>query len=385
MPNIKLMESGLPVAPLKIGALESCRELGEKVNDYIVQFRKSTMDKNTDSPLYYNYMRDNYLIDCPCPRFGSGEAKGLLTESIRGADLFLMVDVCNHSLTYSVNGHLNHMSPDDHFQDLKRIIAAANGKARRVNVVMPFLYESRQHKRSSRESLDCALALQELERLGVDEILTFDVHDPNVQNAIPLLSFENLYPTYDIVKSLISNEDTLELDKEKLLVISPDTGAMDRAIYYSSVLGVDVGLFYKRRDHSTVVNGKNPIVDHEYMGREVEGKDVLIVDDMIASGESVLDIALELKKRNAKNVYVATTFAFFTEGLEKFNKYYSDGIISKVYSTNLTYISPELRETKWFNAVDMSEFLSRVINRLNYGKSIAKYMDATRIIRSLLK
>ena len=211
------------------------------------------------------------------------------------------------------------------------------------------------------------------------------VHDPNVQNAIPLLSFENLYPTYDIVKSLISNEDTLSLDKEKLLVISPDTGAMDRAIYYSSVLGVDVGLFYKRRDHSTVVNGKNPIVEHEYMGREVEGKDVLIVDDMIASGESVLDIALELKKRNAKNVYVATTFAFFTEGLEKFNKYYSDGIISKVYSTNLTYISPELRETKWFNAVDMSEFLSRVINRLNYGKSIAKYMDATIIIRSLLK
>lgn len=282
-------------------------------------------------------------------------------------------------------GFTNHKGPDEHFQDIKRTVSAIRGKAARITVIMPLLYQSRQHRRKGRESLDCALALQELERLGVDEILTFDVHDPNVQNAIPLLSFENLYPTYDIVKSLISNEDTLELDKEKLLVISPDTGAMDRAIYYSSVLGVDVGLFYKRRDHSTVVNGKNPIVDHEYMGREVEGKDVLIVDDMIASGESVLDIALELKKRNAKNVYVATTFAFFTEGLEKFNKYYSDGIISKVYSTNLTYISPELRETKWFNAVDMSEFLSRVINRLNYGKSIAKYMDATRIIRSLLK
>ena len=355
---------------LGIIALESCRELGEQVNKIIQQKR------NTEESL---------LIPTNEIRFSNGEGKVKLPETVRGKDIYILCDVGNYSCTYKMFGFTNHKGPDEHFQDIKRTVSAIRGKAARITVIMPLLYQSRQHRRKGRESLDCALALQELERLGVDEILTFDVHDPNVQNAIPLLSFENLYPTYDIVKSLISNEDTLSLDKEKLLVISPDTGAMDRAIYYSSVLGVDVGLFYKRRDHSTVVNGKNPIVEHEYMGREVEGKDVLIVDDMIASGESVLDIALELKKRNAKNVYVATTFAFFTEGLEKFNEYYSDGIISKVYSTNLTYISPELREAKWFNAVDMSEFLSRIINRLNYGKSIAKYMDATRIIRSLLK
>ena len=355
---------------LGIIALESCRELGEQVNKIIQQKR------NTEESL---------LIPTNEIRFSNGEGKVKLPETVRGKDIYILCDVGNYSCTYKMFGFTNHKGPDEHFQDIKRTVSAIRGKAARITVIMPLLYQSRQHRRKGRESLDCALALQELERLGVDEILTFDVHDTNVQNAIPLLSFENLYPTYDIVKSLISNEDTLSLDKEKLLVISPDTGAMDRAIYYSSVLGVDVGLFYKRRDHSTVVNGKNPIVEHEYMGREVEGKDVLIVDDMIASGESVLDIALELKKRNAKNVYVATTFAFFTEGLEKFNEYYSDGIIAKVYSTNLTYISPELREAKWFNAVDMSEFLSRIINRLNYGKSIAKYMDATRIIRSLLK
>ena len=355
---------------LGIIALESCRELGEQVNKIIQQKRN---------------IEESLLIPTNEIRFSNGEGKVKLPETVRGKDIYILCDVGNYSCTYKMFGFTNHKGPDEHFQDIKRTVSAIRGKAARITVIMPLLYQSRQHRRKGRESLDCALALQELERLGVDEILTFDVHDPNVQNAIPLLSFENLYPTYDIVKSLISNEDTLELDKEKLLVISPDTGAMDRAIYYSSVLGVDVGLFYKRRDHSTVVNGKNPIVEHEYMGREVEGKDVLIVDDMIASGESVLDIALELKKRNAKNVYVATTFAFFTEGLEKFNEYYSDGIIAKVYSTNLTYISPELREAKWFNAVDMSEFLSRIINRLNYGKSIAKYMDATRIIRSLLK
>ena len=280
---------------LGIIALESCRELGEQVNKIIQQKR------NTEESL---------LIPTNEIRFSNGEGKVKLPETVRGKDIYILCDVGNYSCTYKMFGFTNHKGPDEHFQDIKRTVSAIRGKAARITVIMPLLYQSRQHRRKGRESLDCALALQELERLGVDEILTFDVHDPNVQNAIPLLSFENLYPTYDIVKSLISNEDTLSLDKEKLLVISPDTGAMDRAIYYSSVLGVDVGLFYKRRDHSTVVNGKNPIVEHEYMGREVEGKDVLIVDDMIASGESVLDIALELKKRNAKNVYVATTFAF---------------------------------------------------------------------------
>lgn len=355
---------------LAIIALESCKELGRKVDKIIQQKRNTT---------------DSFLVPINEVRFSNGEGKVKLPETVRGKDIYILCDVGNYSCTYKMFGFTNHKGPDEHFQDIKRTVSAIRGKAARITVIMPLLYESRQHRRKGRESLDCALALQELARLGVDEILTFDVHDPNVQNAIPLVSFENLYPTYDIVKYFLETEKTLEVDKEKLLVISPDTGAMDRAIYYSSVLGVDVGLFYKRRDHSTIVNGKNPIVQHEYMGRDVEGKDVLIVDDMIASGESVLDIAFELKKRKANNVYVATTFAFFTEGLEKFNRYYEDGIISKVYSTNLTYISPELSEAKWFNGVDMSEFLSRVINRLNYGKSIAKYMDATRIIRSLLQ
>lgn len=355
---------------LGIIALKSCTDLGNAVNKYI-------QDKRD--------YKESFLIPLNEIRFSNGEGKVKIPETVRGKDIYILCDIGNYSCTYKMFGFTNHMGPDEHFQDIKRTVSAIRGKASRITVIMPLLYESRQHRRKGRESLDCALALQELERLGVDEILTFDVHDPNVQNAIPLLSFENLYPTYDIVKSLISNEPQLELNKDKLLVISPDTGAMDRAIYYSSVLGVDVGLFYKRRDHSLIVNGKNPIVEHEYMGRDVRNKDVLIVDDMIASGESVLDIASELKRRNARNVYVATTFAFFTEGLDKFNDYYKDGIITRVYSTNLTYVPHELKDCKWFKEVDMSEFLSRIINKLNYGKSIAEYMDATKIIRDLLK
>jgi ribose-phosphate pyrophosphokinase len=354
---------------LGIIALKSCRQLGKAVEKYIQNKRNCT---------------ESFIIPLNEIRFSNGEGNVKIPETVRGKDIYILCDIGNYSCTYKMFGFTNHMGPDEHFQDIKRTVSAIRGKASRITVIMPLLYESRQHRRKGRESLDCALALQELERLGVDEILTFDVHDPNVQNAIPLMSFENLYPTYDIVKSLIINENSLELNKEKLLVISPDTGAMDRAIYYSSVLGVDVGLFYKRRDHSLIVNGKNPIVEHEYMGRDVNGKDVLIVDDMIASGESVLDIAKELKNRNARNVYVAITFAFFTEGLEKFNKYYQEGIITKVYSTNLTYIPKELNNCKWFKSVDMSEFLAKIINKLNYGKSIASYMDATQIIRDLL-
>ena len=375
MPNIKLMESGLPVAPLKIGALESCRELGEKVNDYIVQFRKSTMDKNTDSPLYYNYMRDNYLIDCPCPRFGSGEAKGLLTESIRGADLFLMVDVCNHSLTYSVNGHLNHMSPDDHFQDLKRIIAAANGKARRVNVVMPFLYESRQHKRTKRESLDCALALQELTHMGVDNIITFDAHDPRVQNAIPLKGFDNIMPTYQFIKALLRSTSDLEIDNEHLMVISPDEGAMNRTMYFSSVLGVDIGMFYKRRDYSVVVDGRNPIVAHEFLGASVEGKDVMIIDDMISSGESMLDVARELKRRKARRVFCISTFGMFTNGLESFDKAYEEGLIYKVITTNCTYQRPDLFERPWYVSCDVAKYIALLIDSINHEASISAILN----------
>ncbi|WP_160688258.1 ribose-phosphate pyrophosphokinase [Clostridium sp. C2-6-12] len=354
---------------LGIIALESCAELGNAIDKYIQNNRKCT---------------ESFLIPTEEIRFSNGEGKVKISESVRGRDIYILCDVGNYSCTYKMFGLENHKGPDEHFQDIKRTVAAIRGKAARITVIMPLLYESRQHRRKGRESLDCALALQELERLGVDEIITFDVHDPNIQNAIPLLSFENIYPTYDIVKGIISNEKTLELDKEKLLVISPDTGAMDRAIYYSSVLGVDVGLFYKRRDHSTIVNGKNPIVQHEYVGRNVSGKDVLIVDDMIASGESVLDIAKELKKREARNVYVAATFAFFTEGTEKFAKAYEEGLLSRIYSTNLTYIPEHLQSHEWFKGVDLSELLSRIINRLNHGRSIAKYMDATRIIQSLL-
>jgi len=354
---------------LGIIALESSTELGNAIDKYIQNSRNCT---------------ESFLIPIDEIRFSNGEGKVKIAETVRGKDIYILCDVGNYSCTYKMFGISNHKGPDEHFQDIKRTVAAIRGKAARITVIMPLLYESRQHRRKGRESLDCALALQELERLGVDEIITFDVHDPNIQNAIPLLSFENIYPTYDIVKAIISNEKSLELDKEKLLVISPDTGAMDRAIYYSSTLGVDVGLFYKRRDHSTIVNGKNPIVQHEYVGREVSGKDVLIVDDMIASGESVLDIAKELKERNAKNVYVAATFAFFTEGLEKINKAYEDGLIARIYSTNLSYISQELQDAVWFEGVDLSELSARIINRLNHGRSIAKYMDATRIIQSLL-
>src|SRR5471030_764859 len=317
---------------LGIIALESCTALANAIDQYIQKNRNCT---------------ESVLIPLEEIRFSNGEGKVRISESVRGKDIYILCDVGNYSCTYKMFGIANHKGTDEHFQDIKRTVAAIRGKAARITVIMPLLYESRQHRRKGRESLDCALSLQELERLGVDEILTFDVHDPNIQNAIPLLYFENIYPTYDIVKALILNEKSLELDKEKLLVISPDTGAMDRAIYYSSVLCVDVGLFYKRRDHSRIVNGKNPIVQHEYMGRDVSGKDVLIVDDMIASGESVLDIAKELKGRNVRNVYVASTFGFFTEGLEKFDKAYEDGLITKIYSTNLTYIPQALDNAKW--------------------------------------
>ena len=340
MPNIKLMESSLPVAPLKIAAHASCIDLGKKVNDYIVSFRKNTLTENHTSPLFRAYSTDNYLIDCDCPRFGTGESKGLLGESIRGKDLFVMVDVCNYSLTYTVSGHLNHMSPDDHYQDLKRIISAANGKAHRVNVIMPFLYESRQHKRTKRESLDCALALQELIDMGVSNIITFDAHDPRVQNSIPLHGFDSFNPPYQFMKALLRAEPDLIVDKDHLMIVSPDEGAMHRAVYFSNVLGVDMGMFYKRRDYSTIVNGKNPIVAHEFLGTDIKGKNIIIIDDMISSGESMLDVAKQIKERGARRVFVCTTFGLFTEGFEKFDEYYEAGYIDRVITTNLTYLPP---------------------------------------------
>lgn len=385
MPNLTLLEQALPVAPLKIAALESCQDLGKKVNDYIVQFRQNTLKESLDSPLFSSYKEDNYLLECSCPRFGSGEAKGIIKESIRGKDLFVMVDVCNHSLTYSVNGHLNHMSPDDHYQDLKRIISAANGKAHRVNVLMPFLYESRQHKRTKRESLDCAQALEELVNMGVSNILTFDAHDPRVQNAIPLLGFDNFNPPYQFMKALLRAEPELQIDKEHLMIVSPDEGAMHRAVYFSNVLGVEMGMFYKRRDYSTIVNGKNPIVAHEFLGSDVRGKDLIIVDDMISSGESMLDVAKQLKDRGAGRVFICTTFGLFTNGFEVFDEYYEKGYIDRVITTNLTYLPPHALEKPYFVVADMSKFIALIIDSLNHDISIGAVMDPTRKLHALVE
>ncbi len=385
MANIELLEKTLPTAPLKIAALDSCKELGQKVNDYIVSFRQAAEKEYPEIAPLAHYDCDNYLADIACPRFGSGEAKGVLRESIRGTDLFIMVDVCNHSLTYTVNGHENHMSPDDHYQDLKRIISAATGKARRINVFMPFLYESRQHKRTKRESLDCALALEELTAMGVQNILTFDAHDPRVSNAIPLKGFDNFTPTYQFMKALLRAEPDMKVDKDHLMIISPDEGAMHRAVYLSNVLGVDMGMFYKRRDYSVVVNGKNPIVAHEFLGDNLEGKDAIIIDDMIASGESMLDVAKQIKERGARNVYVFTTFGLFTEGLAKFDSYYEQGFIKRVITTNLTYLPEDLLQKPYFSCADMSKFIALIIDSLNHDISVSKILEPTEKIHALLK
>mgnify|MGYP001851643886 FL=1 len=384
MSNIEVLEKILPVAPLKIAAMESCREMGQRVNDYIVSFRENTINEVTESPLYVNYKSNNYLVDCSCPRFGSGEAKGLLKETIRGTDLFIMTDVCNYSLTYKVNGHLNHMSPDDHYQDLKRIISAATGKAHRINVIMPFLYESRQHKRTKRESLDCALALEELNAMGVTNIITFDAHDPRVQNAIPLSGFDSFNPPYQFMKALFHAVPDIVPDKDHLMIISPDEGAMHRAVYLSNVLGVDMGMFYKRRDYSKIVNGRNPLVAHEFLGDDVSGKDVIIMDDMISSGESMLDVARQLKDRRAARVFVCTTFGLFTDGFEKFDEYYEKGYINKVITTNLTYLPPELYQKPYFIEADMSKFLALIIDSLNHDVTIGAVLNPTDKIHALL-
>ena len=384
MTNIEMLENTLPIAPLKLIAMESCKPLGQKVNDYIVSFRENTINEVTESPLYRNYKANNYQVDCSCPRFGSGEAKGILKETIRGTDLFIMTDVCNYSLTYTVNGHLNHMSPDDHYQDLKRIIAAATGKARRINVIMPFLYESRQHKRTRRESLDCALALEELDAMGVSNIITFDAHDPRVQNAIPLSGFDSFNPQYQFLKALFREVPDLKADKEHLMIISPDEGAMHRAVYFSNVLGVDMGMFYKRRDYSTVVNGKNPIVAHEFLGDSVEGKDVIVIDDMISSGESMLDVAKQLKDRKAKRVIVCTTFGLFTDGLEKFDEFYEKEYIHKVITTNLNYKNPDILTRPYYLEADMSKYLASIMDILNHDLSVEKVRSTTEKINQLL-
>ena len=375
----------LPVGRLGIIPLKSCSALGARVNVYIVDWRKDREYSHFNNLEFEGYERDSYLIQAETPRFGSGEAKGILKESVRGDDIYLMVDVCNYSLTYSVNGHLNHMSPDDHFQDIKRVIAASTGKAHRVNVIMPFLYESRQHKRTKRESLDCALALEELKDMGVANILTFDAHDPRVQNAIPLSGFDNFTPQYQFMKALFRAVPDLKVSKDHLMIVSPDEGAMHRAVYFSNVLGVDMGMFYKRRDYSTIVNGKNPIVAHEFLGDDVAGKDVIIVDDMISSGESMLDVAKKLKDRNAARVFVCTTFGLFTDGFEKFDEYYKKGYLDKVVTTNLTYLPPAVDEREYFVKADMSKFLALIIDSLNHDLTIGAVMNPTDKIHKLLQ
>ena len=375
----------IPDGKLGIIALEGCKELGKTIDNYIIQWRSETYKDFKDSVACDGYLRDTYLLDASCPRFGSGEAKGIIRESVRDMDLYIIVDVLNYSVTYSLSGRVNHMSPDDHYADLKRIISASAGKAKSVNVIMPFLYESRQHKRSSRESLDCALALQELVRMGVDNIITFDAHDPRVQNAIPLNGFETIRPTYQFVKGLLRTFKDLQIDSDHMMVISPDEGAMDRAVYLANNLSVDMGMFYKRRDYSTVIDGRNPIVAHEFLGSSVEGKDVLIVDDMISSGESMIDVATELKRRNANRIFVASTFGLFTNGLEKFDEAYKSGLIYRVMTTNLVYQPEELLQREYYINVDMSKYIALLIDTLNHDSSIAEYLNPTERIERILK
>ncbi len=379
----KIIET-IPVGPLGLIPLKSCTGLGKKVDDYLVEWRRERESEHKSTIAFSGYQRDSYILEANTPRFGSGEGKGTIEESVRGDDLYIMVDVCNYSLTYSLFGMTNHMSPDDHFQDLKRIIAAAAGKARRINVIMPFLYESRQHKRSGRESLDCAMALQELVNMGVENIITFDAHDPRVQNSIPLKGFETVQPIYQFLKHLLKNEPDLQIDSDHMMVISPDEGGTSRAIYFANMLGLDMGMFYKRRDYTKIVNGRNTIVAHEFLGSSVEGKDVLIIDDMISSGESMLDVAKELKRRKARKVFICATFGLFTGGLAKFDQYYQDGLIDRILTTNLVYQTPDLLSRPYYINVDMSKYIALIIDNLNHDASLSDLLTPTKRINKLL-
>ncbi len=374
----------IPVGSLGIIALEGCRPLSEQIDKYLVRWRAERESEHKESLAFSGYQRGSYLLQAKVPRFGSGEAKGTILESVRGFDLYLLVDVCNYSLTYRLGGQENHMSPDDHYQDLKRIISAVGGKARRITVIMPFLYESRQHKRSNRESLDCALALQELVQMGVDNIITFDAHDPRVQNAIPLHGFETVQPAYQFIKGLLGHVSDLQIDADHMMVISPDEGGMTRAIYCANVLGLDMGMFYKRRDYTRIVNGRNPIIAHEFLGTSVEGKDMIIIDDMISSGDSVLEVAAELKSRKAHKIFVFSTFGLFTSGLDKFDRAYEDGIIDRVLTTNLIYQTPELLRREWYINCDMSKYIAYIIDTLNHDSSISDLLNPNERITSIV-
>lgn len=384
MPNIEQLEHSMPVAPMKLLTTKSAMNLASKVNSYLVDFRKTLNNNVKGDPAFHGYMEDNYLIEVDCPRFGSGEAKASLSTSVRGKDIFILMDVCNHSITYQMNGYTNHMSPDDHYQDLKRIIAAINGKAHRVNVIMPFLYEGRQHKRAGRESLDCAYAIKELMDMGVSNFITFDAHDPRVQNSVPLHGFDNFTPPYQFVRALLRTEKELTIDKDHIIVISPDEGALDRAVYFANVLGVDTGMFYKRRDYSTIINGKNPIVAHEFLGDNIAGKDVIVIDDMISSGGSMIDTAKQLKKMDANRVFVCCTFGLFTDGLDAFDAAYDQGFIDKIVTTNLCYQPPELKGKPYYVEADMSKFIASIIDFMNHDASMSNIYTPTDKIHQIL-
>ncbi|MBR3360247.1 MAG: ribose-phosphate pyrophosphokinase [Lachnospiraceae bacterium] len=375
----------IPVGPLGIIPLKSCVEMGNKIDYYITTWRKNRESELKGTIAFSGYEKDTFLVGADTPRFGSGESKGLIKETIRGKDIFLLVDVCNNSLEYKMAGIPNRMSPDDHFQDLKRIIAAIGGKARRITVIMPFLYESRQHKRTGRESLDCALGLRELYDMGVDNLITFDAHDPRVINAAPLNGFENIKPSYQFLKNLCKYEKDLKFDKDHLVMISPDEGAIDRSVYFASVLGIDMGMFYKRRDYSQVVDGVNPIVAHEYLGTDLARKDVIVVDDMISSGGSMIDTAKDLKDRGANRVFIFATFGLFTNGMSKFDEAYEKGLFTRVLTTNLTYQNPELLSREYYTSVDMSKYISYIIDTLNHDASISDLLDPSSKIKSLVE
>lgn len=381
MPRDERHIENIPYGSLGIIPLKSCAALGEKVNNYLVEWR----NRRSDSTNLNGYKKDSYIVPVETPRFGSGEAKAVINSSVRGNDLFIMVDVVNNSLTYKMGGFINHMSPDDHYADVKRVIAAASGKARRINVIMPFLYESRQHRKTARESLDCAYMLQELVAMGVDNIITFDAHDPRVQNSIPLNGFESVSCTYQFIKYLLLNISDLTIDSDHMMVISPDEGGMGRAVYFANILGLDMGMFYKRRDYTKVVDGRNPIVAHEFLGSNVEGKDVIIIDDMISSGESMLEVAAELKARKAKRVFCATTFGLFTNGFEKFDQAHKDGIIDKVLTTNLIYQPEELLKKPWYINVDVSKYIALIIDTINHDASISNLLTPVDRIQEKVK
>ena len=370
----------IPVGPLALMPLDSIQPLGQKVDEYLSTWRTQRESDHKETIAFNGYQKDSYIVQAKVSRFGSGEAKANILETVRGVDLYLMVDVMNYAQTYSLFGQVNHMSPDDHYSDLKRVIAATTGKAKRINVIMPFMYETRQHKRTGRESLDCAMMLQELHAMGVENFITFDAHDPRVMNAIPQDSFDNISCSYQFIKAILAHVEDLDIDKNHMMIISPDEGGMSRAIYYANVLGIDMGMFYKRRDYSKVVNGRNPIVAHEFLGADVEGKDVFIIDDMISSGESLIDTAKELKERKARRVFACCTFGLFTSGFNKFDQAYANGTLNGVFTTNLIYQQPELLTKPWYISVDMAKYIALIIDNLNHDMSISSILDSSQKI-----